>query len=98
MQNKTNFKIVCYLSIFLTTFFFLINNINILSTLESRNSRLFNELTRQEDNLNRISMAQEVDLTEEIREKEASGRLEFVSQSSLKSITEILPKSLDTSP
>lgn len=93
MPNTQILKIVSYLALFLIGFFLLINNINILSSLESRNGRLSSELSRQEDVLARTIREQEVDLSDEIREKESEGGLEFVSQSNLISITEFLPES-----
>jgi hypothetical protein len=54
---------------------------------------LSNEISKQEETLNRTLREQEINLSETIREREAKGELEFINQSKLVNINQILPKS-----
>jgi hypothetical protein len=93
MNSSKIFKILFYLGLFLILFFFLVNNINFVSNLQARNGTLSKDLTAQQENLSNISRDQNRDLGDEIREKESKGELEFVTQSDLIGIEELIPES-----
>ena len=93
MNSSKIFKILFYLGLFLILFFFLVNNINFVSNLQARNGTLSKNLATQQENLSNISRDQNRDLGDEIREKESKGELEFVTQSDLIGIEELIPES-----
>ncbi len=78
MFSSDVIKFVSLIASGLVLFFFLVNNINLLSSLDAQGGRLQTNLNSNRDTLNTLVITQNSELDREVREEERAGQIESI--------------------